>query len=245
MRIIEFENEDEWIDAAVREFEDLLAEVQTEWRLGLRLGRSRLRLCLAGGGTPEPVYRALAGHPVSGLDLELWPGDERLVPEGHEARNGAMIARAFAASAWKPAPRLVLWPVPPADLESLGAEARLAAAERLCAQHEERLRFEMGEEPSFDLAFLGLGADGHTMSLFPGQAILAESSRFCAASLAPDEPRTRLSFTYPVLSRVRRIRFLVRGGGKAEILRRLAAGDQSLPAARIGVEDQAVFYCRN
>ncbi len=244
---MEFEDESAWIAAALREVDDLVAEAEAERRMGMRIGRIRLRLCLAGGSTPEPVYRALAARPIPGVELELWPGDERLVPPGDRERNGNMLARAFAGAAWNPGPRLMLWPDPSggyaAPAEYLAPEEPFAAAERLCAEHEARLRFELGGDPVFDLAFLGLGEDGHTASLFPGQGILAERQRLCAASVAPAEPRIRMSFTYPVLDRVRRIRFLARGPGKAAILRRLVAGDQSLPAARIGAADQAVLYC--
>ncbi|HUW40941.1 MAG TPA: 6-phosphogluconolactonase [Rectinemataceae bacterium] len=243
MKLLEFEDESAWIAAALHEVDDLIAEAEAEWRVGMRIGRTRLRLCLAGGSTPEPIYRALAGRPISAAELELWTGDERLVPPGDPGRNAAMIARAFGGAVWKTAPRLIPWPASPGSPEERSFDERLAQAERIAAEHEARLRFEMGDDPAFDLAFLGLGEDGHTASLFPGQGILAERKRLCAASVAPAEPRIRMSFTYPVLARVRRIRFLVRGPGKAAIARRLAAGDQALPAAGIEAADQAILYC--
>jgi 6-phosphogluconolactonase len=249
MRLIEFESEAAWIAASVEEVEGLVDEALAERRIGMRIGRPRLRLCLAGGSTPEPIYRALARRPFSGAELELWPGDERQVASDNPARNGRMIELAFKGAAWRFPPRLRLWPGQPGFLAAPAPDGeftpdeQFAAAERLCAEHEATLRFEMGDDPVFDLALLGLGPDGHTASLFPGQAILAEKKRLCAASFAPVEPLIRMSFTYPLLSRTRKIRFLVRGADKERIVRRLAADDPALPAARIEAADQAILYC--
>ncbi len=246
MRLIEFESEAAWITAVIEEMDSLVDEALAERHIGMRIGRPRLRLCLAGGSTPEPIYRALARHPFSAAELELWPGDERQVASDNPARNGRMIEAVFKDAAWKPVPRLRLWPDPrlsTGTLSTLSADELFAAADVVCAEHEAMLRFEMGDDPVFDLALLGLGSDGHTASLFPGQSILAEQKRLCAASIAPVEPRVRLSFTYPLLSRTRRIRFLVRGADKERIVRRLAADDPVLPAARIEAADQAILYC--
>ncbi|MGO8694420.1 MAG: 6-phosphogluconolactonase [Rectinemataceae bacterium] len=243
MRLIVFDEEAAWAAAVVEEMDSLIEEALAERRTGI-MGRPRLRLCLAGGSTPEPVYRALARRPFSEVELELWPGDERHVAADDPARNGRMIELAFKDAAWKPGPRFMLWPRLPLDISSAPAAGDpLAVADRLCTEHEATLRFEMGEDPFFDLALLGLGSDGHTASLFPGQSILAEKKRLCAASIAPLEPRIRLSFTYPLLARTRRIRFLARGAGKAQIVIRLASDDPALPAARIEAPDQAILYC--
>ena len=249
MRLVEFQEESAWVAAIVEELESLAAAT-------LASGRGRLELCLAGGSTPAPVYRALASRRLGGVQVGLWPGDERFVPSDDPDRNGAMIAAAFAgvvsgvAGGSSPSPRLRfrLWPDSRLPSRQSLAGSRddelFAAAEMACAQHEALLRSELGERPGFDLALLGLGPDGHTASLFPGQPILEERTRLCAASIAPAEPRIRMSFTYPVLSASARVRFLVRGPGKAAIVARLAAEDAALPAARIGAADQAILYCR-
>ena len=253
MRLIEFQEESAWVAAIVEELESLAAAT-------LASGRGRLEFCLAGGSTPAPVYRALASRRLGGVQVGLWPGDERFVPSDDPDRNGAMIAAAFAGivsgvasgggGGSSPSPRLRfrLWPDSRLPSRQSLAGSRddelFAAAEKACAQHEALLRSELGERPGFDLALLGLGPDGHTASLFPGQPILEERTRLCAASIAPAEPRIRMSFTYPVLSASARVRFLVRGPGKAAIVARLAAEDAALPAARIGAADQAILYCR-
>lgn len=251
MQLLTFEDEASWIAALVEEVGQLAASAAA-----VAPRRDGLRLCLAGGTTPAPVYRALAALSLDGPALELWPGDERFVPSGDPNRNGSMIAAAFGpalatagqAGARTPAARLVPWPEPRLasgrGLAEASDEELFAAAEAACAEYEALLRRELGAHPVFDLALLGLGPDGHTASLFPGQRALDELTRLCAASIAPAEPRIRMSFTYPQLSASRRVRFLVRGPGKADIVARLAAGDASLPAAHLTAPDQAILYCR-
>lgn len=242
MNVIEFDSEASWV-AFVE------AEVAATHASRLERGETRMDIVLAGGATPAPIYRALAAHPFSGLELTLWLGDERFVGADNPARNGRMVAAAFAASIWDPPPRIHEWPFPPLtrrlDDAPEGLAADLAAAGELCLKQEALLRAELGPEPRFSLALLGLGPDGHTASLFPGQPILAELGRLCGASLAPGEPRVRMSFTYPLLAGAQKLRFLVRGRDKADIVRRLAAEETELPASRVAVPDRAILYCLN
>jgi len=228
MRVFSFDDEASWIEAASGELVQAAARARLE-------GRGDLQLCLAGGATPAALYAALArpgpaASALRGLSVELWLGDERAVPPEDPERNGAMAARAFSGAAWDPEPLLRPWPAGPA------AEAAAAYAALLL----ERL----GPRPAFDLAFLGLGADGHTASLFPGQAILGEESALAAASLAPSPPRERMSLTYPALLGSRRIRFLARGAAKAAVVAALEREEPALPASRLARSaDAAVLYC--
>lgn len=223
--ITRFESEARWAEALR---DELLAAAE-----GAR-GRSSpsLALCLAGGRTPEGAYRLMAATPIAGLAVELWPGDERAVPESDAARNGAMIARAFAGSVWRPLPVLHLWP-PAASQEEAGPA---------CARYQAELAAALGPAPVFDLAILGLGADGHTASLFPGHSRALEEGRLALPTLSPLPPFPRMSLSVAALASARRRIFLVRGADKAEALRRLEAGDPSIPASLLAGEGARVLY---
>lgn len=222
MEVRDFSNESEWIEAALAELKASLGVAREE-------GRASFALCLAGGRTPEPVYQALSAMPIAGTALELWLGDERVVGSGESERNGLMIARSFAACAWSPPPRIRLWP----DAEN---QAEAASA---CAAYEAALRTSLGPHPVFDLALLGLGADGHTASLFPGSS-LAEAPldrddppRLTAVARSPIAPFGRMTMTLGALGSARRRIFLVRGADKVQALRKLEAEDPAITASRL------------
>ncbi len=206
MEILRFPAENGWLDAARRDFLEAVRSAEAR-------GSRTLRLCLAGGRTPGPVYRALARTPLRGLRVELWLGDEREVDPGSPDRNGGLVVRAFRDCVWDPAPDLVPWPDGPAPGACRSMEARLAA---------------LGE-PYFDLSFLGAGEDGHTAGVFPGGPELEETLRRAVPSEAPAEPRARMTLTPRALASTRELRFLLRGTAKLALARRLA-GNTSFPA---------------
>ena len=96
----------------------------------------------------------------------------------------------------------------------------------------------------FDIVHLGIGADGHTASLVPGDPVLDVRDRDVAVT-DPYEGRRRMTLTYPGLSRAGRVLWLVTGSEKREALRRLLRGDRSIPAARVPVEEQVVVADRS
>jgi 6-phosphogluconolactonase len=231
MEVANFRKETEWIDAAIGE----LRAACDDARSG---SRASLAICLAGGLTPEPVYRAMSGLSLGGLSIEVWLGDERVVPAGDPARNGFMVARSFAGCAWDPSPRLRLWP------EAETEEAAVSAS----ARYEAELRASLGVRPSFDLAFLGLGADGHTASVFPLSPLLEASPdrpgppRLAAVARAPVAPFGRMTLTPVALRSARRRIFLVKGADKLPALRRLEAEDPSIPATLLAGAGARVLY---
>jgi 6-phosphogluconolactonase len=229
-----------WIEAVAEDLRAALACAASE-------GRPLLRLCLAGGSTPAPVYRALAALLLAGPRIELWLGDERAVPPEGPERNGRLVEECFSATAWNPAPRLRLWPAAdPADPKAL---------ERACRAYEAALFESAGaaafdppgssgaaNPAAFDLCLLGLGADGHTASLFPGDAALQDQSRLALAARAPSPPRDRLTLGLRALASTRRLRFLPAGEGKAAAVEGLLAGDPSMPASLIRVTDAEIYW---
>ena len=188
--------------------------------------RGRCDLVLAGGRTPSRVYEQLAGSRVPWQRVRLFWGDERFVPTDHEASNYRMVRETLLERASPPARNV--FPV------RTGAVSPAEAA----LEYERTLRglFPGHAFPAFDLVLLGLGADGHTASLFPGGPECEERSRWCVASLAPEGTavRERVTLTLPVLNAARTVAFLVAGEEKRGALQALVgAAESGLPAQRV------------
>jgi 6-phosphogluconolactonase len=231
MDLRSFQDKASWIRAALDELARAARTAQDD-------SRPSLHLCLAGGTTPFPLYRAAAAIPTGLGDLEVfvWPSDERALEAGDEGRNDTMLASAFSACAWPRPPCLRSWPAIP-------VAAGDGVIEEACAAYAAQLEAALGPRPIFDLAILGLGVDGHTASIFPGQPILLESDRLAAPSASPLPPRRRMSLAPPAFAGARRLCFLVSGPEKRAIARRLADEDPLLPASLVGPADRAILYC--
>ena len=219
MRFRVFPDETAWIEAARGDFESVVARSRAEGRV--------LELVLAGGTSPESVYRSLAAGRLRGLPSRLWLGDERAVGAADPARNGILITRCFSAADWEPKADQRSWPTG----EVSGAVAYYAS----------ELLSAFGRRPSFDLAFLGVGSDGHTAGLFPGDpgslaALDPSSEELAFATTAPTEPRLRMSLGAACLAGSRVIRFLTVGKAKREILERLMSDEGRLLPARLVAE---------
>lgn len=169
-------------------------------------------LVLAGGHTPRALYRRLATLKFDWEAVHIFFSDERCVPPDHPDSNFGMAQETLLS-------------------QVLARVHRMPGETCDAAQYEQELRAFLGPGlPAFDLAFLGLGADGHTASLFPGDPALDERQRLVVRVAGPDHPR--LTLTLPVLSASKLAVFLVSGADKREALRRLLAGED-LPAARV------------
>ncbi|MHB8874465.1 MAG: 6-phosphogluconolactonase [Myxococcaceae bacterium] len=198
-------------------------------------------LALSGGNAPRLLYRSLAEAPAGVIPWErihLFWGDERCVPPDDPASNYAMAQETLLSRV----------PVPPGNVHRVLSELR--PPERAAAAYEETLRSFFGEEgqwPSFDLALLGVGADGHTASLFPGHPALDERVRWVSAVHSPTaSPSWRITLTLPVLSQSRRVFFLVAGSEKAQVTGEIL-GDpdraaRPLPAARVQAREQLIWF---
>lgn len=182
--------------------------------------RGRFLLALSGGGTPLPMFDALAREPLPWEDIEIFQVDERVAPEGDAARNWTHIEQRLATPAGLSA--VHLHPMPAAT------EQPEAAAEAYARMLEERA----GRPPVLDLVHLGLGNDGHTASLFPGDAAAGIDSHWTAAT-GNHSGHRRITLTLPVLSGARSILWLVCGADKAAMLARLLAADAGIPAGRV------------
>jgi 6-phosphogluconolactonase len=167
--------------------------------------RGRFRLALAGGSTPRALYAQLAStSDVDWTRTDVFFGDERAVPPDDAQSNFRMARETLLAPA----------AVPPENVHRLrGEDPELDAAAR-------RYEALLGgpDAPPLDLALLGMGADGHTASLFPGTTALDERQRLCVALDVPSLGARRLTLTYPALLAARDLLFLVAGADKAETL---------------------------
>jgi 6-phosphogluconolactonase len=187
----------------------------------------RFDWALAGGSTPERLYRLLASPEYAErLDvqrLHLFFGDERCVPPTHPDSNYRMVAGSLLAGL----------PVPVDQVHRMPAElAPEAAASRHEAELEGHFALKVGAGlPRFDLVLLGMGADGHTASLFPGSAALGESRHWVVPSRVPALDTTRLTLTLPVINAAARVLFLVAGEDKAERLKEVLTGESADPSA--------------
>jgi 6-phosphogluconolactonase len=193
--------------------------------------RGLAAVALAGGSTPIRTYKRLAEpEEHEGVPWEkvlFFFGDERCVPQDHPDSNARMVREALLA-------RL---PIPAANVFRMAGEAE--DPERAAAAYEAELRQELGPSPRLDLAILGMGADGHVASLFPGSPALDERRRLVVpAEGGPPQPR-RLTLTLPALCAARAVLFLVSGAEKAATVAEVLAGRRpELPAARVRPEGE-------
>ena len=178
--------------------------------------RAGCAIAVSGGSTPLPMFAALADEDVPWDALGIWQVDERIAPPDDEDRNLAHLLASLPRSA-----RVHEMPV---DGDADGLDARAAT-------------YAAGLPARLDLVHLGIGDDGHTASLVPGDAVLEVQDRDVAITGAY-QGRRRMTLTYPVLDRARFVLFLVTGEGKAEPLRKLLARDPNIPAARVSAPDQ-------
>ncbi len=206
----------------VRDLEELERAAAGELaRLARPSGPKRpFAVALSGGTTPRGMYARLAQDPYRGLvpwqALHAFWGDERHVPPDHPDSNYRMASEALLSKV----------PVPAANVHRIPAENTDAAA--AAADYEATLRafFRLrdGEAPRFDLVLLGIGADGHVASLFPGSDALRERARLVAAPWVGPLQARRITVTPPVIASAAVIMVLAAGEQKAPALRQLLSG---------------------
>jgi 6-phosphogluconolactonase len=190
--------------------------------------RGTFRLALAGGSTPKSLYQRLASDPTAcpWAATELFFGDERCVPPGHPDSNFGMVERTLLSGG-----------IAPRALHRMEGEREPAAA---AAAYDGLLSTPL------DLALLGMGADGHTASLFPSTTALNESQRRCVAVYVEKLAASRLTLTYPVFEAAEELLFLVTGADKAETLRDVLTGPREptrFPSQRLYWGHRRVTLC--
>jgi 6-phosphogluconolactonase len=182
--------------------------------------RGQFTLAVSGGRTPWAMLRALATLELPWAQLQLFQVDERVAPDGDAVRNLTNIRASLLDHAPLPAANLHAMPVTADDLQA-AARAYAATLQRVA-----------GTPAVLDLVHLGLGADGHTASLVPGDAALQVTDADVGLS-GPYQGHRRMTLTYPVLDRARCVLWLATGAEKREMVARLRAGDAGIPAGRV------------
>jgi len=188
--------------------------------------RGRFIVAVSGGHTPWLMLRALAGEEVPWEGVHVMQVDERVAPAGHPDRNLTRLRETLLEHAPLRPEQIHAMPVDSPDLEA--AAARYAAT----------LHEIAGSLSVFDVVHLGLGPDGHTASLVPGDPVLDVTDADVALT-GIYQGRRRMTLTYPIINRARSILWVVTGVEKTGMLLRLRAGDLSIPAGRAR-RDQAV-----
>jgi len=183
----------------------------------------KFKLVLAGGGTPEKVYRLLAESNADWANWHIYYGDERCLPADHQDRNSLMASRVLLDKTAIPANQIFTIPA------ELGPE-----------QAAESYRLTVAEAGAFDMVLLGMGEDGHTASLFPGHQH-PQDELVHAVYNSPKPPPERVSISAKALSNTRELIFLVTGANKQEAVKLWRSGSD-LPVASIVPENPVDIY---
>ena len=172
------------------------------------------------------MLQELAAEELPWTQIHLFQIDERIAPEGDKDRNLTHLLESFSGA-----------PIPPKNIHPMPVNAVDPAVG--AKEYEQTLEQFCGIPPVLDLAHLGLGPDGHTASLIPGDPVLKVTDRDVALT-GVYQNRRRMTLTYPLLNRARRILWVVTGAEKAEMLVRLQNADSSIPAGTIHQENALV-----
>jgi len=183
--------------------------------------QNRFTLVLSGGGTPQKLNNLLAASPykekIDWSKLHIFWGDERFVPYTDERNNAKMAFDTLLDHV----------PVPAAQIHRMKTEniiPEVAAGEYEIILHQ-YFPPSVPPAPTFDLVLLGMGDDGHTLSLFPGTHVMHEENKWATSLFLKQQDMFRVTLTAPVVNRAARIAFLVTGPGKAEALQQVLEGD--------------------
>jgi 6-phosphogluconolactonase len=183
--------------------------------------RGRFTFAVSGGHTPWVMLRELANEEVPWNEVHVVQVDERVAPADSDERNFKHLRETLLRHV----------PLPPGNLHAMPVEASdLPAA---AAQYARTLDSLAGSPPTLDLIHLGLGPDGHTASLVPGDSVLEVADSWVALTTGLYQGRRRMTLTYPVLDHARCVLWLVAGAEKVDALRRLNRRDQTIPAGRV------------
>lgn len=193
--------------------------------------RGRFVVALSGGTTPWLMVRAFAREDIPWDAVHILQVDERVAAQGTADRNLTHLEETLTENGRMKLSQLYPMPV---DYRSL---------EEAAQRYEQTIASIAGTPPVLDVAHLGLGTDGHTAALAPGDSALQITDAEVAVT-GMYQGRRRLTLTYPILNRARRILWLVTGKEKAPVLARLQAGDLSIPAGRVRRDGAVIFADR-
>lgn len=190
--------------------------------------RGKFLFAVSGGHTPWVMLRALAAEEVPWPAMRIFQVDERVAPVGHADRNLTHLKESLLEHA----------PLRPEQIFAMPVEAE--DLDRAAAEYAQTLQRECGSRAMLDLVHLGLGPDGHTASLVPGDPVLNVCDKDVAVT-GPYQGRRRMTLTYPAINRARQILWVVTGAEKVQMLHRLLHCDAEIPAGRVSCEKALVL----
>jgi 6-phosphogluconolactonase len=193
--------------------------------------RGKFVMAVSGGKTPWIMLRDLANEDVPWKDVHIVQVDERVAPAGDPDRNLTHLHESLLEHAPLRAEQIHAMPVDNSNLEAA------------CLRYARTLNEIAGSPPVLDLVHLGLGPDGHTASLVPGDPVLSVKDADVALT-GIYQGRRRMTLTYPIIDRSRLVLWLVTGNDKVGMLARLQAGDVSIPAGRVNTDHAVVLADR-
>jgi 6-phosphogluconolactonase len=216
-----------------------LARHVAEWMTAAALAaKAPFRISLSGGSTPKALYELLASDEFRSRfpwkQVSWYWGDERFVPHDHSESNYRMVREAMLSRA----------PIPPENIHPIATDGTPEEAAR---EYERTLQRAYGAStldparPLFDITLLGLGADGHTASLLPGDPALEECTRW-VVPVSHGRPEVRITLTLPVIDSSRHAAFLVADRSKAAALAAIRAGNSRLPGARVRPVGELIWF---
>ncbi len=200
---------------------DTLSQSLADWLIGdikeTLKKKTRYSFVLSGGNTPKALYRLLATHPrkeqIEWSKIEFYIGDERYVPFEDERHNGKMAYDTLLNHI-------------PVKEENIYLMDTSLPQDKAAAQYEELLHQKFdGQKSTFDFVLLGMGGDGHTLSLFPGTEVVQEMDKWVAAPFVEAQKMYRITLTRPVVHKAEKIVFMAAGEGKANALKEVLEGD--------------------
>jgi 6-phosphogluconolactonase len=211
-----------------------LALRAADWMAGvIAAADAPFRMALSGGNSPRLFYGELSLRRIDWSKVQFYWIDERFVPPDHPDSNLRMARETLLAHI----------PIAP---DQVHAMPTLSDPETAARAYEDDLKSAYGAtaldpaRPLFDLTLIGLGSDGHICSLLPGSPVLEERTRW-VAPVTQGRPEVRLTLTYPAVESSRLTVFLVTGKDKAEAVKRVRQGDQSLPGGRLRPQGETVW----
>ena len=181
-------------------------------------------LAISGGRTPWEMLKILSKVDLPWQRINLFQVDERVAPDGHPDRNLTQLFQAIAGTAMVTQLRIFPMPVTAEDLDA-------------SAKEYAEVLDEIKEGKGLDIIHLGLGSDGHTASLVPGDGVLEIQNRLVACTQNPYQGRIRMTLTYPLLNAAKHILWIVTGSEKKEMVQRMLQQDPSIPAGSIRQEN--------
>lgn len=201
----------------------------------------KFTVALSGGSTPKALYQLLAAREFAGkvewTRAFFFFGDERNVSPENEESNFRMANETLFQPLQIPPENVFRW--------QTEVESPEASAADYARKIESFFNLNAAEFPRFDLILLGMGADGHTASLFPHTEALNETEKFAVANRVEKLGTTRLTLTFPVINNSRNAMFLIKGADKAEVLREVLKGEfepQNLPSQAVKLNEGDLFW---